>query len=186
MLKYNLKAAVNSIKFSLRLLPIRKENYLNIIRQQYGPYVSNNLFYYGKFQLRISKVKLDLKFLKQRKNENIIPKFVQFKVPSTHLRYRRAIENCYKQILVKEIKSKSRELSRLFRHSRNLKSLIDLDLQHIHLCRVEKIINKLVAQKTLEWSNTHSKKLNKLRTVNKTSHENKRDSTISPIHNLSK
>ena len=28
MLKYNLKAAVNSIKFLLRLLPTRKENYL--------------------------------------------------------------------------------------------------------------------------------------------------------------
>ena len=150
MFKHNLKAAVNSIRFLLKLLPIRKENYLQIIRQQYGPYVSNNVFYYGKTQLRICKVKLDLKFLKQCKIENIIPKFVQFKVPSTHLRYRRAIENCYKQILVKEIKSKSRELSRLFRHNRNPKSLIDLDLQHIHLCRVERIINELVAQKAVK------------------------------------
>jgi hypothetical protein len=179
------KAAVNAIKFLLKLLPIKKHNYLQIIRQQYGSFIMKNVYQYGKCQLKMSKTRLHLDYLKTCKREKLIPNFVQFKIPSTHHHYRRAINNCYEQMVLDELKFKKSELSRLYRQFRNLKSLVVLDLNHFLVCRIERIINKLVVRKELTIKKTHSNKLHKLR-VKQYPITSKHKSNISPITNLSK
>ena len=45
-------------------MPITRHNYLQNLRQQYGPCITNNVFYFGKTLFKISKLKCDLIFLK--------------------------------------------------------------------------------------------------------------------------
>jgi hypothetical protein len=180
-----LKAAVIAIKFLLKLLPIKKSNYIHIIGQQYGSFISKNVFQYGKHQLKMSKTRLDLDFLKTCKREKLIPTFVQFKIPSTHQHHRRDINTCYEQIIINELKCKKSELTRLYRISRNFKTLINLDLNHLIICRIERIINKMVLLKELEIKETHFKKLTKLRDEQHPAIKSVK-SILSPITNLSK
>ena len=152
------KATVNTIIFLLKLLPMKKQNYHHIIRQQYGSPIMRNVFQYGKYQLKMCKTRLHLDYLRICKREKLIPKFVRFKIPSTHQRYRRAINNCYEQMIVDELRSKKRELSQLYRQFKNLRSSIVLDLNHFTVCRIEKIISKLVVHKETQIKITHLKK----------------------------
>ena len=179
------KAAVNAIKFLLRILPMKEYNYLQIIRQRHGSFIMKNIFQYGKCQLKLSKTKLHLDYLKTCKHEKLIPKFVQFKIPSTHQHYRRAINNCYEQMVLDELKYKKSELSRLYQQFRNLKSLFVLDLSHFDVCRVERIVTKLVIWKETKIKQTHQKMLYNLR-VKQYPMTFKQKSNISPITNLSK
>ncbi|CAF1562230.1 unnamed protein product [Adineta ricciae] len=179
------KAAVNLIKFVLKLLPIKKWNYIHIIRQHYGSLIGKNVFLYGKYQLKLSKTKLDLDLLRTCKREKIIPDFVRFKIPSTHQHHRQAINNCYEQMVIHELKLKKCKLSRLYRIIRNFKTLICLDLNHLHICRVERIIHRIVASKELEIKESHQNKLNKFRNKQRPASEPNK-STLSPITNLSK
>ena len=180
-----LKAAVIAIKFILKLLPIRKCNYIHVIRQHYGLFFAKHVFQYGKHRLKMSKTKLDMDFLRTCKREKLTPKFVQFKIPSTHQHHRRVINNCYEQMTLNELKDKKSELSRLYRIKRNFKSLIYLDLNHLLICRIERIIDKMVLFKEKEIKKTHLKKLNRLR--NKQQGTNRSiKSFLSPITNLSK
>lgn len=112
----------------------------------------------------MSKTKSHLNYLRTCKREKLTPAFVQFKIPSTHHQYQRAINNCYEQILIEEIKYKKSELSRLYsRRLRDLKPMVGLDLSHFFVCRVDGIINQLVSRKETLISLTSVKKLDKLR-----------------------
>ena len=179
------KAAVISIKFILKLLPMNETNYTQLIRQQHGSSVVANMFYFGKLQLKLSKVKLHLKFLKTCKQEKLMPKFVQFKIPSTHTQHRSAIKRCYEEILVNEIKNKRSELTCLYHNTKNFTSLINLDLSHITKCRVLRIIDKLVVQKEREVNIRHSRKLTNLRLSQQSTNNNSINQQISVITNLS-
>ena len=84
-----------------------------------------------------------------------------------------------------ELKNEKSELSRLYRINRNFKSLIYVHLSHLLICRIERIINKIVLFKEKKIRTTHLKKLNNLQ--NKQQGINKSiKSMLSPITNLSK
>ena len=178
------KAAVNVIRFIIKLIPIKKYNYVHMIRQHYWANMAKNVFDFGKLQLKMSKTRLDLEFLRTCKREKLIPIFVQFKIPSTHYHHRRVVNNCYEQMVVNELKQKKGELSGLYRTFRNFKSVINLDLNHLYVCRIERIINKLILFKEKRIRKTHLKKLNRLRKEQLTSNCSFK-SIISPITNLS-
>ena len=129
------------------MLPITKQNYLQIIRQQYGFYITNNVFYYGKINLEISKIKHDLIFLKTCKTGNLLPKFVQFKISTSYKQHQYVIKKCYRQILLNEIKLKNQKLPQPYRMSTNLKSLLVLEIEQSQLSEILKIINKIVEEK---------------------------------------
>ncbi|CAF3620444.1 unnamed protein product [Rotaria socialis] len=168
-------------------MPITKHNYLKILRQQYGPYITNNVFYYGKTLFKISKIKCDLSFLKSCKREKVLPTFVQFKVPSTHLSHQRAIQNCFREILINEIKVKKRQLTECYRIYNNLKSLLDSDLHKKISDEISIIINEIDKGKVTSVTERHITKLNKLRELKNFSEDIKHSSTtISPIKNYSK
>jgi hypothetical protein len=179
------KAAVISIKFLLKLLPIKKWNYIQIIRQHYGSFIGKNVFLYGKYQLMMSKTRLDLDFLRTCKREKLIPDFVRFKIPSTHQHHRRVINNCYEEMVCNELKYKKSRLSHLYRVIRDFKTLINLDLNHFYVCRIERIINKMVLLTERKMKITHHNKLNKFRNKQHPRIESVK-SILSPITNLSK
>lgn len=145
------------------MIPITKQNYLQIIRQQYGVYVTNNVFYYGKANLDISKIKHDLIFLKTCKTENLLPKFVQFKISSSYRQHQYIIEKCYHKILINEIKLKKRKLTQSYHILNNLKSLLELEIDQNQTTEIFKIVNEIVKEKETTLITRHNKKLNKLR-----------------------
>jgi len=101
-------AAVKTIQFCFKLLPVKSTNYCQCIWQLYGPLVSKNVWYWGKSLIKLQKLKYDLAFLKTCKFEKLTPKFARFHVTSTHAVYKKAIQKCYWEILLKEIKIKKR------------------------------------------------------------------------------
>lgn len=119
-------------------------------------------FYFGKFHLKLSKIKLHLKSFKSCKQEKIIPKFIKFKIPSTG-----AIKRCYEEILVNEIKNKKLELTCLYHDTKSFISQMNQDMGHLTNCRIHKVIEKFVAQDKIVISNRHSKRLTKLRSTQK-------------------
>jgi len=167
-------------------MPITKHNYLNNLRQQYGPYITNNVFYYGKTEFKISKLKCDLFFLKTCKRETLTPNFVQFKIPLTHQHYQRAIRKCYREILLNEIKIKKQQLTECYRLYKNLKSLIESDLDHDVLKNISTIIKEMSDEKEIIWKETHLKKLNALRELNLPLNNKHSPIYISSIKNYSK
>ncbi|CAF4092153.1 unnamed protein product, partial [Rotaria sp. Silwood1] len=158
-----LKAAVISIIFINKFLPITKTNYLRKIRQRYGPLIARNVFLYGKIKLKICKLKLHLTFLKTCKQENLLPTFVKFRIPDTYNRFQKCIRDCYRNILLKEIKIKKRELSYNFRLMNNVKSLINCDLPQTLMIHIEQVIDEYITELTNNVSETHRTKLDGLR-----------------------
>ncbi|CAF1601783.1 unnamed protein product, partial [Didymodactylos carnosus] len=157
------------------------------IRQQYGSYITNNVFLYGKLRIKLCKLKCDLIFLKVCKRENLLPKFVTFKIPSTHQHHQRAIQNCYRAILINEIKIKKRQLSQLYKMCKNLESSIQVEMDPVIKSRIRTIIKELEKEKEIVFRNRHGKKLEMLRTLQKLPSNIKRKTiTTSPIKNYSK
>ena len=132
-------------------------------------------------------MKLDLTFLRTCKHENLTPQFIKFNIQSKHSHHRQATKNCYKEILLNEIKCKKSELSRLYHLNRNFKSLIISDFSHLMVCRIEKIIRVLVVREQFVVKKRHVNEIEKLITKQRSSISNASNkSKISPIPNLSK
>jgi hypothetical protein len=98
-------AAVKSIIFMSRLLPVNEKSYYIFLRQHYGVFASDLAFQYGKSQLKIAKLKCDLKFLKQCKKEDLLPTFTRFRLPLFYIRHQSVISKCYYEILNNDIKA---------------------------------------------------------------------------------
>jgi hypothetical protein len=166
---------------------MNKHNYLNYLRQQYGPIITNNVFYYGKTLFKIAKLKCDLLFLKTCKKESLLPNFVQFRIPSTHQHHQKAIQNCYREILVNELKLKKRQLTSTYKFNNNLKSLIEHELDKSNHEQVLIILNEMATERITSWTATHLKKLNTLRQLKyPSSNVTQTTVTVSPIKNYSK
>ncbi|CAF4033849.1 unnamed protein product [Rotaria sp. Silwood1] len=136
-------------------------NYSQFIWQHYGPLISKNVWYWGKSLIKLNKIKHDLSFLKTCKKEKLIPKFVRFHVTPTHAIYKKAIRQCYQQILTDEIKYKKRQLTKEYHISNNLHN-------------------------SKKWNVTHNRKLESLRTEYNRTQEDPHISSIDPIKNYSK
>ena len=134
-------------------------NYLHELRQHCGPYVTNNVFCYGKISLKISKLNCHLLFLKTCKREGILPRFVQFKIPSTHQCHQRAIRICYHEILTNEIKIRTRQINECYKIYNNLKTLIATDVDNDTIDPMSIIMNEIKRDKATLWTTTHSKKI---------------------------
>jgi len=125
--------------------------------------VCDTIFHFGKIQLKIAKLRLDLKFLKNCKCECLLPKFVRFRLSASHLHYSSSFVKCQQDILKCEIKLKKRELSRLYRHSNRIKDFISANVERLLYVRILTIINRLTEQRQNQWSKTYEQKLNILR-----------------------
>ncbi|CAF1659013.1 unnamed protein product [Adineta ricciae] len=192
-------AAVKSLLFITKLLPVNHRSYSLYIRQHYGDYASNLAFHYVKSQLKLNKLKCDLKFLKQCKKENLLPNFVCFHYAKSYNRHESIITKCYHQILRNEINKKKKELTYAYRRSARLKADLSININSLIFSRVLRIANERVTSKTEEWTNGHQGKLDLARTraqkraqvqVTRNKHITGRNSpptpyNIEPIKNLS-
>ncbi|CAF1553686.1 unnamed protein product [Adineta ricciae] len=157
-------AAVKSLLFITKLLPVNHRTYSLYIRQHYGDFASNLAFHYVKSQLKLNKLKCDLKFLKQCKGENLLPTFVCFHYAKSYSRHEPIITNCYHQILKNEINKKKKELTDAYRRSARLKADLSININFLIFSRVLRIANERIALKIEEWTLAHQGKLDLART----------------------
>lgn len=167
-------------------MPMNHINYSHFIWQHYGPSINKNVWYWGKSLIKLNKIKHDLFFLKTCKKENLFPRFVRFHVTSTHAIYKKAIHDCYHQILTDEIKYKKRQLTKEYRISKNLYNVNFNDINKHHFSKLEKIFEKLISKKSKNWMITHNRKLESLRNEYNQTQEDPNISSIDPIKNYSK
>ena len=123
----------------LFLLRLRFPNNISlheVIRRRYGTEISGILRKLQKFDLKLRKTRLDLKFLFDCRNLELLPKFLHFKLANPQLRKSSAYIRSQRSLLQAEIREKQRKIHTLtkeFQHIENSlrQSLSFLDFIHV-------------------------------------------------------
>ena len=178
-------AAVKSLLLFAKLLPINQSNYINHIRQRFGPLTAKHTFMYVKLLIKQAKLKKDLEFLRTCKHEQLAPTFVRVKIPNTHQHYKRAIHSFRMQLLNDEIKIKKRKLTKNYKLSNNMLALLKDSITGLTLIKLKSIFQQMIKQRVDTWVKTHAGKLQSLRgekekDLPKNNHKNNNNNTILP------
>ena len=131
----------------------------NITRSCYNDEIVKQIRRFEKLDFKIRKNEADLDFLQSCQQNNLIPKFLNFKVASSSLRFSRTYKQCQRQLLKQEIKEKISIISKQKKESTALKKLIKNKLSIIdfaHICCLFLVGNDKKITKVKE---THCKKL---------------------------
>jgi hypothetical protein len=182
-----LYAAVKSLLLFSKLLPINTQNYVNHIRQRFGPKSATHVFWYARVQLKQAKLKKDIVFLKTCIKEQLAPTFVRIKIPITHQHFKHAIHLFRMQLLHDELKIKKRKLTENYKISNNLLSLLKNEITGLTLIKLKSIFKQLIQQKDYDWNTSHECKLNSLREKKNATSEQTTTSTspLKTVTNLS-
>ena len=134
----------------------------NVIRSRYNDEIVKQIRRFEKLDFKIRKNEADLDFLQSCQQNNLIPKFLNFKVASSSLRFSRTYKQCQRQLLKQEIKEKISTISKQKKEFTALKKLIKNKLSIIdfaHICCLFLVGNDKKITKVKE---THCKKLKNL------------------------
>ena len=71
----------------------------NVIRSRYNDEIVKQVRRFEKLDFKIRKNEANLDFLQSCQQNNLIPKFLNFKVASSSLRFPRTYKQCQKQLL---------------------------------------------------------------------------------------
>ena len=131
----------------------------NVIRSRYNDEIVKQIRRFEKLHFKIQKNETDLDFLQSCQQNNLIPKFLNFKVASSSLGFSRTYKQCQRQLLKQEIKEKISIISKQKKESTAFKKLIKNKLSIIdfaHICCLFLVGNDKKITKVKE---THCKKL---------------------------
>ena len=96
----------------------------NVIRSCYNDKIAKQIRRFEKLDFKIRNNEADLYFLQSCQQNNVIPKFLDFKVASSSLRFSRTYKQCQRQLLKQEIKEKISIISKQNKEFTALKKLI--------------------------------------------------------------
>ena len=82
----------------------------DIIRKRYDENVLSKVRRLEKLDFKIRKRELDVEFIQLCIENNLVPKFVQFKVPNSALRSSKAYRDCQTKLLKEELSNKRSSL----------------------------------------------------------------------------
>ena len=107
-----------------------------VLRKRYGVKILKLVRKFKKTDIKHKKTLLDLHLLKLCKDQNVIPKFLRFKVANATLRTSLTYKRCQKKSLREEIYNKKLLVSQLDRDSKllykNVKSALNIiDFHHV-------------------------------------------------------
>ena len=85
--------------FILRLRFPSDKSIANVIRSRYNDEIVKQIRRFEKLDFKIRKNEANLDFLQSCQQNNLIPKFLNFKVASSSLRFSRTYMQCQKQLL---------------------------------------------------------------------------------------
>ena len=96
-----MKVAAIVFLFLIRLRFPQSKSLSQIIRTRYGDKINEII---KKTDYRLRKAELDLEFLVKCRDNNVIPKFLNFRLAKTSLRFSLAYVHCQSNLLLEEIK----------------------------------------------------------------------------------
>ena len=99
-----MKVAAIVFLFLIRLRFPQSKSLSQIIRRRYGDKIIERFRKFEKTDYRLRKAELDLEFLVKCKDNNVIPKFLNFRLAKTSLRFSLAYVHCQSNLLLEEIK----------------------------------------------------------------------------------
>ena len=109
----------------------------NVTRSRYNDKIVKQIRRFEKLDFKIRKNEADLDFLQSCQQNNLIPKFLNFKVASSSHRFSRTYKQCQRELLKQEIKKKMSIISIQMKEFTALKKLIESKLSIIdfaHIC----------------------------------------------------
>ena len=134
----------------------------NVIQSRYNDKIVKQIHRFEKLDFKICKNEADLDFLQSCQQSNLIPKFLNFKVACSSLRFSRMYKQSQKQLLKQEIKEKVSIISKQKKEFTALKKLIKNKLSILdfaHICCLFLVANDKKITKVKE---THCKRLKNL------------------------
>ena len=148
--------------FIVRLRFRSGKSIASVIRSRYNNGIVKQIRGFEKLDFKIRKNEADLDFLQSCQQNNLIPKFLNFKVASSSLQFSRTYKQCQKRLLKQEIKEKVSIISKQKKEFTALKKFIEKKLSIIdfaHICCLFLVGNDKKITKVKE---AHCKKLKKL------------------------
>ena len=105
---YNMfmKVAAIVFLFLIRLRFPLSKSLSQIIRRRCGDKVIKTLRKFEKIDYRLRKAELDLEFLVKCRDNNVIPKFLNFRLANRSLRFSLTYAHCQSNLLFEEIRLK--------------------------------------------------------------------------------
>ena len=134
----------------------------NVTRSRYNNETVKQIRRFEKLDFKIRKNEADLDFLQSCQQNNLIPKFLNFKVASSSHRLSRTYKQCQRELSKQEIKEKMSIISKQTKEFAARKKLIKNKLSIIdfaHICCLFLVGNDKKITKVKE---THCKKLKNL------------------------
>ena len=100
-----MKVAAIVFLFLIRLRFLHSKSLSQIIRR-YGDKIIKRLRKFGKTDYRLRKAELDLEFLVKCRDNNLISKFLNFRLANRSLRFSLTYAHCQSNLLLEEIRQK--------------------------------------------------------------------------------
>ena len=131
----------------------------NVIRSRYNDEIVKQIPRFEKLDFKIRKNEADLDFLQFCQQNDLILKFLNFKVASSSLRFSRTYKQCEKQLLKLEIKEKISIISKQKKEFNALKKLIKNKLSVIDFAHMYFLFLVGKHKNITKVTETHCKKL---------------------------
>ena len=113
---------------------------------RYGDKIIQRLTKLEKIDYRLQKAELDLEFLVKCRDNNVIPKFLNFRLANRSLRFSLTYAHCQSNLLLEEIRLKKSNVRVLKKEFDNLRSSLQQQINSIgytHICSKFLEINDL-------------------------------------------
>ena len=122
--------------FIVRLRFPSEKSVAEVIRKRYNDNVVKQICKFKKLDYKIRKNEADLEFLTSCQHNQLTPKFLNFKVAGSNLRYSKTYRQCQLQLLKQEIKDKTNIICKQKKEFNSLKMTIKskvsiIDFSHI-------------------------------------------------------
>ena len=168
-----LKAVSIIFLFLVRLRFPRHLSTIKVLQKRYGDVIVRKVREFEKLDFKYRKVLLDIDFLNACLKNNIIPKFVQFRVSNKDLRNSTACRQCQIKLFKQEISNKKRNLRTLGRDLTSVRNELSLKLSFIDLNHVCKLFLIGIDKAILKHKQIQNKILTNLRvtTLENSSHD---------------
>ena len=97
--------------FIIRLRFPSSKSISNTLRSRYGDTIVKKVCKFEKLDFKRRKVQLDINFLETCCEQNVFPRFLQFRTSNSKLKASDAYTDCQKRLLLEEIKNKKKRLA---------------------------------------------------------------------------
>ena len=91
----------------------KSKSIAEVIRSRYSENTVKRIRKLEKFDYRLGKAELDLQFLCKCDDSNVIPNFLNFRLPNSHFNYSSTYRLCHLNLLREEIRQKKSTLRTL-------------------------------------------------------------------------